>query len=59
MVLDHFPFGAEFGTLNTLKNAKFGGPQCHNKKCYIGTIECRLLVGDVGNLGMWFEGIYD
>ena len=50
MVLDHFPFGADFGTLKTLKNEKFGGAQSHNKKCYIGTIECRLLVGDGGNL---------
>ena len=56
MVQDHFPFGAEFGNLKTLKNAKFGGAQRHNYKCYVGTIGCRLLLEYCGNLGMWLRG---
>ncbi len=52
MVHEHFPFGAEFGTLKTLKNAKFEWAQCHNNKCYVGTIGCSLLLYAGGKLGM-------
>lgn len=44
MVHEHFPFGAEFGTLKTLKNAKLETAELHDDKCRVGTIVRSLLL---------------
>ena len=44
MVHEHFPFGADFGTLKTHKNTKLDTAQLHDDKCYVGTIGRSLLL---------------